>query len=59
MQQIGMSEYAQRFAENGIDFAILPNWPISISHLNNLGIARLPRARLFGVSARHVACGSA
>ena len=25
LEKLGMSEYAQRFAENGIDFSILPD----------------------------------
>ena len=25
LEKLGMSEYAQRFAENGIDFSVLPH----------------------------------
>jgi SAM domain (Sterile alpha motif) len=30
LEKLGMSEYAQRFAENRIDFSVLPELPIRI-----------------------------
>jgi hypothetical protein len=37
LEKLGMSECAQRFAENGIDFAVLPE--LIDQHLNDLRIA--------------------
>src|SRR6516162_3237432 len=36
LEKLGMSEYAQRFAENRIDFSILPD--LTDQHLTNLGL---------------------
>ncbi len=35
LEQLGMSEYAQRFAENDVDFAILPD--LTDQDLENFG----------------------
>jgi hypothetical protein len=37
LEKLGMSEYAQRFAENRIDFSVLPD--LTDQHLKDLGIA--------------------
>jgi hypothetical protein len=37
LDKLGMSEYAQRFAENRIDFSVLPD--LTDQHLKDLGIA--------------------
>ena len=36
LEKLGMSEYAQRFAENRIDFSVLPE--LTDQHLTNLGL---------------------
>jgi hypothetical protein len=36
LQNLGMSEYAHRFAENRIDFSILPD--LTDQHLKDLGL---------------------
>jgi class 3 adenylate cyclase/predicted ATPase len=36
LEKLGMSEYAQRFAENRIDFSVLPD--LTDQHLNDLGL---------------------
>src|SRR6516162_7376207 len=36
LEKLGMSEYAQRFAENRIDFSVLPD--LTDQHLTNLGL---------------------
>jgi hypothetical protein len=41
LDKLGMSEYAQRFAENRIDFSVLPE--LTDQHLKDLGIAARPR----------------
>jgi hypothetical protein len=47
LKNLGMSEYAQRFAENKIDISVLPD--LTEQHLKDLGIAlghrlKMPRA---------------
>ena len=37
LKKLGMSEYAERFAENRIDFSVLPD--LTDQHLKDLGIA--------------------
>ena len=37
LQKLGMSEYEQRFAENRIDFSVLPE--LTDQHLKDLGVA--------------------
>src|SRR5262249_14109153 len=44
LNQLGMSEYAQRFAENRIDFSVLPD--LTDQHLKDLGIALGDRLKL-------------
>ena len=44
LKQLGMSEYAQRFAENRIDFSVLPD--LTDQHLKDLGIALGDRLKL-------------
>src|SRR6476646_5960535 len=36
LEELGMSEYTQRFAENGIDFGVLPN--ITDQDLKDIGV---------------------
>ena len=44
LEQLGMSEYAQRFAENRIDFSVLPE--LTDQHLKDLGIALGDRLKI-------------
>jgi class 3 adenylate cyclase len=44
LEKLGMSEYAQRFAENRIDFSVLPD--LTDQHLKDLGIALGDRLKL-------------
>jgi class 3 adenylate cyclase len=44
LKQLGMSEYAQRFAENRIDFSVLPD--LTDQHLKDLGIALGDRLKM-------------
>jgi class 3 adenylate cyclase len=44
LQKLGMSEYAERFAENRIDFSILPE--LTDQHLKDLGIALGDRLKM-------------
>ena len=37
LEKLGMSEYAQRFAENDIDIAVLPH--LTDQHLKDLGVS--------------------
>jgi class 3 adenylate cyclase len=36
LEKLGMSEYAQRFAENRVDFSVLPD--LTDQHLKDLGL---------------------
>jgi hypothetical protein len=42
LKKLGMSEYAERFAENRIDLSVLPD--LTDQHLEKLGVALLDRA---------------
>src|SRR5690349_20385247 len=44
LEKLGMSEYVQRFAENRIDFSVLPD--LTDQHLKDLGIALGDRLKL-------------
>ena len=44
LDTLGMSEYAQRFAENRIDFSVLPE--LTDQHLKDLGIALGDRLKM-------------
>ena len=44
LEKLGMSEYAKRFAENRIDFSILPE--LTDQHLKDLGIALGDRLKM-------------
>jgi hypothetical protein len=44
LEKLGMSEYAQRFAENRIDVSILPE--LTDQHLKDLGIALGDRLKI-------------
>jgi SAM domain (Sterile alpha motif) len=36
LEKLGMSEYTQRFAENGVDFAVLPD--LTDQDLKDIGV---------------------
>ena len=42
LEKLGMSEYAQRFAENRIDLSVLPD--LTDQHLKDLGVCARPPA---------------
>src|SRR5580693_3376972 len=44
LEKLGMSEYAQRFAESRIDFSVLPD--LTDQHLKDLGIALGDRLKM-------------
>jgi hypothetical protein len=44
LEKLGMSEYAQHFAENRIDFSVLPD--LTDQHLKDLGIALGDRLKM-------------
>jgi hypothetical protein len=44
LEKLGMSEYAQRFAENGIDFAVLPD--LTDQDLKDIGVLLGHRRKL-------------
>ncbi len=44
LEKLGMSEYAQRFSENRIDFSVLPD--LTDQHLKDLGIALGDRLKM-------------
>ena len=68
LERLGMSEYAQRFAENGIDFAVLPDLTdqdlkdigVLLGHRRKLlrAIAELNEVEKDAVEAGAPACGS-
>jgi uncharacterized protein YjiS (DUF1127 family) len=49
LEKLGMSEYAERFAENRIDLSVLPD--LTDQHLKDLGIALGDRPQARFVSA--------
>jgi hypothetical protein len=44
LEELGMSEYAERFAENRIDLSVLPD--LTDQHLKDLGIALGDRLKM-------------
>ena len=52
LEKLGMSEYAQRFAENRIDLSVLPD--LTDQHLKDLGIALGDRLKMIS-PIRHFA----
>src|SRR6516225_9219749 len=44
LEKLGMSEYAQRFADNRIDFSVLPD--LTDQHLEKLGVALGDRLKI-------------
>ena len=44
LEKLGMSEYAQRFAENGIDFTVLPD--LTDQDLKDIGVILGHRRKL-------------
>ena len=54
LEKLGMSEYAQRFAENRIDLSVLPE--LTDQHLKDLGIALGDRLKMLRAIARAFQC---
>ena len=50
LEKLGMSEYAQRFAENDIDIAVLPH--LTDQHLKNLGVSLGHRLKILHAVAQ-------
>jgi hypothetical protein len=46
LKKLGMSEYAERFAENRIDLSVLPD--LTDQHLEKLGVALGDRLKIAG-----------
>jgi SAM domain (Sterile alpha motif) len=44
LEKLGMSEYAERFAENRIDFSVLPD--LTDQHIKDLGVALGDRLKM-------------
>ena len=58
LEKLGMSEYAERFAENRIDFSVLPE--LTDQHLKDLGIALGDRLKMLrAISALEAASPTA
>ena len=51
LEKLGMSEYAQRFAENGIDFGVLPD--LTDQDLKDIGVLLGHRRKLLRAIAEH------
>ena len=49
LKGLGMSEYAQRFAENGIDFSVLPH--LTDQDLNDIGVLLGHRRKMLAAIA--------
>ena len=49
LKKLGMSEYAERFAENDIDMAVLPD--LTDEHLKHLGVSLGHRLKCCALSA--------
>ena len=49
LEKLGMSEYAQRFAENGIDFSVLPH--LTDQDLKDIGVLLGPRRKILAAIA--------
>ena len=50
LKTLGMSEYAQRFAENDIDIAVLPH--LTAQHLKDLGVSLGHRLKMLHAVAQ-------
>ena len=50
LEKLGMSEYAQRFAENRIDFSVLPD--LTDQDLKDLGVPLGDRRKMLRAIAR-------
>jgi hypothetical protein len=48
LEKLGMSEHAERFAENHIDMAVLPD--LTDQHLKDLGVSLGHRLKILGKS---------
>jgi SAM domain (Sterile alpha motif) len=48
LEELGMSEYAERFAEKRIDLSVLPD--LTDQHLEKLGVALGDRLKVYGRS---------
>jgi hypothetical protein len=51
LEKLGMSEYAQRFAENRIDASVLPD--LTDQHLKDIGIALGDRLKMLRAIREH------
>ena len=54
LEKLGMSEYAQRFAENGIDFSVLPD--LTDKDLKDIGVLLGHRRKLLRAIAVRKVC---
>ena len=50
LEKLGMSEYAQRFAENGIDFSVLPH--LTDHDLKEIGVLLGHRRKMLAAIAK-------
>ena len=50
LEELGMSEYAQRFAENRIDFSVLPD--LTDQDLKDIGVVLGDRRKILRAIAR-------
>ena len=50
LEKLGMSEYAQRFAENRIDFSVLPD--LTDQDLKDLGVVLGDRRKILRANSR-------
>jgi len=57
LEKLGMSEYAQRFAENRIDFSVLPD--LTDQDLEKLGVVLGDRRKMLRTIAKLEACKTA
>ena len=51
LEQLGMSEYTQRFAENGIDLSVLPH--LTDQDLKDIGVLLGHRRKILAAIAEH------
>jgi len=49
LEKLGMSEYAQRFAENGIDFSVIPH--LTDQDLKDIGVLLGHRRKMLAAIA--------
>ena len=54
LEKLGMSEYAQRFAENGIDVSVLPH--LTDQDLKDIGVLLGHRRKMLAAISRTCRC---